>query len=248
LSKQYNMVGEVYGKLTVLEKVSSGNRGSRWRCRCECGNEVIAYRADLVTRHKSSCGCLPNWKIKHGYYGTAIYNSYHNMKKRCNDTKSVAYKNYGGRGITYCEKWSVFEGFLDDMLPTYVNGLTLERKDVNGNYCKDNCCWADYLAQGNNKRNNRHIIYEGEDYTVTQLARKLNAEPNLFRHKIQHGCTVEEALHKQELETITYNSEIKTVVEFAKENGMTYHQLKKRLMRGWTVERAITQPLRKSKI
>ena len=249
MSKTYNMVGEVYSKLTVIEKVESGKRGSRWKCICECGNEKIVYRADLVTRHQLSCGCL-KWKGKptHGLFGTSIYNCYRNMLRRCDDPKNNSYKDYGDRGITYCEKWLTIDGFLDDMLPTYVDGLTLERKDVNGNYCKDNCCWVDRKSQAYNRRSNHIIEVNDEKMTIAQAAEKYGVNNSNLKRRLLGGWGIEKALDfKYEKEMITFNDTTKTIAEFAEERGMTYHHLKKRLMRGWSVERAITQPLRKGK-
>jgi hypothetical protein len=167
------------------------------------------------------------------------------MRKRCLSKSSKSYENYGGRGIKICKEWSTFEGFLKDMLPTYSLGLTLERKEVNGDYCKDNCCWVDRKAQANNKRNNHYVTYNGETLTLSEFAAKYGADYELFRHRINDGWDIEKALSGlKEKETIVYNGVTKTVAEFAEEYGMTYHQLKKRLLRGWTVTRALAQPLR----
>ena len=244
------MVGEVYGKLTVLEKAENGERsGSRWKCICECGNEIIAYRTALVTHRKSSCGCL-RWQgtPTHGLSDSAIRQCYYNMRKRCYNPKSKSYKDYGGRGITICKDWSTFNGFLSDMLPSYKDGLSIERKDVNGNYCKDNCCWADKKTQANNTRSNHYIEYLGEKYTLATLADKYGIDYKLLEGRVRKGWPLVDALMPVgEFELITYNKVTKTVVEFAKDYGLTYFQLKKRLMRDWTVERALAQPLRPSR-
>lgn len=240
------LTGAVYKRLTVIERVPNGKRGVRWRCVCECGRNVIAYGRDLVAGIKGSCGCLRGKaSFKHGLTGTALYHCYKNMRRRCDDPKNNSYANYGGRGISYCDKWLTFEGFLDDMQSSYTPGLTLERKDVNENYCKENCCWADRVAQANNRRSNHRISYNGKDYTMAELSRELGVDPDLFRGKIHGGFSVEEAMHKKQVELLVYNGETKSVTEFAKERGMTYHQLKKRLMRGWSLEKALNQPLRK---
>lgn len=183
-------------------------------------------------------------KDYHGMVGTKPYNAWSNMKRRCDDPKNKEYANYGGRGITYCESWSKFINFWNDMKEGYANNLTLDRKDVNGGYNKDNCQWVTIKEQENNRTNNRILEYQGKRYTMMQLCEKLGLNYNSVNTRIQKGMSVEEAIDIPSQERITYNGITKTVSEFAKERGMTYHQLKKRLMRGWTTERALTQPLR----
>ena len=243
-----DLINKVYTMLTVIEEAENGRRGVRWKCRCECGNEVIVYAADLRTKHQLSCGCL-KWKgtPTHGLSDSAIRQCYYNMRKRCYSPNFKSYKDYGGRGITICEEWSTFQGFLDDMLPTHKPGLSIERKDVNGNYCKDNCCWESKKIQANNTRSNHYVEYLGEKYTLATLANKYDIDPRLLRLRLMRGWTIDQAVSPvEELESITYNNVTKTVAKFAKEYGMAYHQLKKRLMRDWTIERALTQPLRRS--
>ena len=92
-------------------------------------------------------------KTKHGHksstYTSPTYHSWHDMKQRCNNPKNHKFKDYGGRGITYCKEWEQFENFLDDMGVRPEN-KTLDRIDVNGNYCKENCRWATAKQQSRN--------------------------------------------------------------------------------------------------
>jgi hypothetical protein len=237
------MIGVIFGNLTVLGEVGKNKRGILFECICKCGNKRVFPGKDLRSGNNKSCGCLLK---KHGMSSTRIYISWQNMKKRCNDPNYKDFKNYGGRGIKYCEKWETFEGFYEDMKEGYEDSLTLDRINVDGDYTLDNCRWVTLKEQSNNKRNNHFLEYNGEVLTLSQMANKYNIDFELFRHRIKKGWSVEKALsNKTELEVISFKGEIKTVSEFAKEYGMTYHQLKKRLMRNWTVERALTQPLRK---
>lgn len=89
------------------------------------------------------------------FCGTRQYNIWKGIKKRCNNVKEEAYKNYGGRGITYDPKWETFIGFWEDMETRYSENLTIERKDVNGNYCKENCKWVTKVEQSRNKTKRR---------------------------------------------------------------------------------------------
>ena len=239
------MIGKKFGKLTVLKETGKNNRGILFLCSCECGKEKVFPGKDLRSGNNKSCGCLTK---THGLTGTKMYRAWQNMKKRCDNEENTDYKNYGGRGIKYCEKWESFEGFYEDMNSGYSEELTLDRIDVNGPYCKDNCRWITTREQNNNRRSNRIVEYKGDALTVAKMAEKYNVDYELFRHRISSGWDVERALfEKSELETLTYNGETKTVGQFAKERGMTYYQLEKRLMRGCTIERALEQPLRKRK-
>lgn len=91
-------------------------------------------------------------KIKHGMAGSRPYNIWFDVKRRCSDPSRKNYPHYGGRGISYSAKWEDFEGFWEDMQEGYSDVLTLERVDVNGNYCKENCTWVTQEDQKKNKR------------------------------------------------------------------------------------------------
>ncbi len=99
-----------------------------------------------------------------------LYTVWKNMRQRCLNKKGWRYKYYGGRGITICEKWNTYNGFLDDMEKTYKKGLTLDRIDNNGNYCKENCRWTTMKVQNNNKSWNRNIKFRGITKNLSQWA------------------------------------------------------------------------------
>jgi hypothetical protein len=236
-------IGDVFGKLTIIGIQVNPNGGTKCECRCECGNVRTFNRSALEVGNNQSCGCL--WR-SHGLTGSRIYLAWQNMKKRCDNPNNKSYKNYGGRGIKYCSKWEVFDGFWEDMKDGYAENLTLDRIDVDGDYCKDNCRWVDRNVQANNMTTNNLITYNGETMTEAEFSRKYSLDYELFRHRLQDGWTVERAMEPvKQKEEITYNGVTKTVTKWAEERGMTYHQLKKRLMRGWSIDKALNQPLRK---
>lgn len=95
-----------------------------------------------------------------------IHNVWGMMKNRCYNKNNPDYHNWGGRGITVCTKWLYYEGFLEDMREGYVKGLTLDRIDNNGNYCKENCRWVDRKVQNNNRRDNQYFEKDGVKMTL----------------------------------------------------------------------------------
>jgi hypothetical protein len=95
------------------------------------------------------------------------------MVKRCFDPKSNNYKNYGKRGITVeDERWLEFVNFYEDM-GERPKGMTLDRKDNNKGYCKENCRWAINEDQENNRRNNHLLTFNGKTQSMAKWAREL---------------------------------------------------------------------------
>ena len=143
--------GQKYGRLTVLGLSNTKTKTGHlmWRCQCECGNLCVIAGSDLTTGRTKSCGCIrrnatKERATKHGKSKCyRLYQTWQNMKKRCLNNKSTEYKNYGGRGITVCSEWAdSFETFEAWALKNgYKNNLTIDRINVDGNYCPENCQW-----------------------------------------------------------------------------------------------------------
>ena len=150
-----DLSGMVFNNLTVLSYSHTEGKRAYWKCICECGKEKVAQGKLVVSGNVKSCGCLNHIgsNLKHGSSGTSEYGSWNSMRSRCNNPNYPKYKDYGARGITIDERWNDFENFLTDMGVKPSPKHTIERKDVNGNYTKDNCHWATAKEQGMNKRN-----------------------------------------------------------------------------------------------
>ena len=124
------------------------------------------------------------------------YQTWARMFQRCTNPRNPAFKDYGGRGITICERWDAFELFLSDMGPK-PPGRSLDRIDNNGPYSPENCRWATTQEQARNRRSTKPITWMGETLTITEWAKRLNMNFDmLYTRLVKRGWPVEKAMRR----------------------------------------------------
>lgn len=162
-------IGRKVGHLTIIGVERNGSSATAI-CRCDCGNECRRSLYSLIRRKNnphdknSSCGCIITAGNKtHGMCRTREYAAWIAMKNRCYNEKYAEFSSYGGRGIIVCDRWlHSFDNFLFDMGYSPGNGYSVDRINNNGNYCPDNCRWANRNQQARNKQSTVMVTYHGE--------------------------------------------------------------------------------------
>lgn len=205
MGKFIDLTGEKFGRLVVIDRAGdytcpSGYRKIRWNCRCSCGNAVVVCGSELRRGDTISCGCYATESKKrrattHGLSRTSLHSIWKGMNARCYNKNHKNYIDYGGRGITICDEWrDDFRKFYDwSIRHGYSEGLTIDRKNVDGSYCPDNCCWVTRAAQANNRRNNIKITYNGETHSLKQWAMRLNIKYSTLYYRIKNNWNIEKA-------------------------------------------------------
>ena len=162
-----DLTNQRFGLLTAVKIIDKPGR-CNWECICDCGNIKIILAESLKSGKTKSCGCFNTKVVKdrmttHGLTETPEYITWTSMKTRCLNQNSIKYPDYGGRGITICDRWKdSFENFFEDMGKRPSPKHSLDRHpDKNGNYEPLNCRWATIPQQGRNKRNNVMIESNG---------------------------------------------------------------------------------------
>ena len=199
--KKVDITGQRFGKLTAIRFSHKKGRHPYWVFRCDCGTEKTIKKDHVVRGAIKSCGCLSGGISygHHGKYKTRIYLIWRGMKRRCFNPKSKMFSYYGGRGITVCGAWKgAFLPFYKWAMENgYKDNLTIDRIDINGNYCPENCRWVTKQEQQYNKRNNILITYNGNTMCLNQWAEILGMNKSVLYYRIrQGGWSIDEAFTK----------------------------------------------------
>ena len=204
MAKAINIAGQRFGRLTVIERVESRRAQAQWRCVCDCGKETVVRSQDLRNGHTKSCGCYglevsvshtPSFST-HKESRSRLYRVWIGMKGRCNNCKNKTYSYYGGRGIKVCQDWDESYALFRDwaLANGYQENLTIDRIDVNGNYCPENCRWVSMKVQMNNTRANRRITLNGETKTMAEWSESTGLSYETIRNRTIKGKPADEVL------------------------------------------------------
>lgn len=188
-----NLLGQKFNMLTAVEFVCVDTGHAHWRFRCDCGGEKVIRASHAKSGQIKSCGCshgalVAKARTKHGHWigdrASPEWSAWCLARNRCRNPEAHAFADYGGRGITMCERWadgeggkSGFECFLDDMGDRPSSRHTLDRRDNDLGYDPDNCRWVTMKDQGRNRRNNRIIEFRGEWMCVSEAAERAGLRP-----------------------------------------------------------------------
>lgn len=194
--------GQVFGRLTVLDRDLFVNGKTRWLCSCECGKQVSVIGQLLRNGRTKSCGCLRSDRAaetasKHGGYvgrkPTRTMRIWKNMIQRTCNPNCPMYARYGGAGIGVCKSWQTFEGFMADM-GEVPDGLTLERIDNSKGYEPNNCKWTTYAEQNRNKSSTKKLTLNGRTQVAADWAAELGLTDSQIYKRIRRGWSDEEVL------------------------------------------------------
>ena len=214
--------------ITIIRQVENTQKSEKrpqwyatYLVECSCWNQYLMLKKnlwktnickhchleDLIKHHRKPVEerkRKPPKRHLHHMKWTHFYKKWTNIMWRCNYPSIHWYKNYWGRWIK-CE-WKTFEEFRDDMYESYLEFVsihwtqdtTIDRIDVNGNYCKENCRWKTMKEQQSWKRNNHNVIYKWKAYqTLKWLCEELwKNYSRVFRRIQKYWWSVEDAIDK----------------------------------------------------
>jgi hypothetical protein len=199
-----DLTGKKFAYLTIIKFSHSNCSGTNWLSKCICGKQLTVIGCRLTRKclppTPMSCGCITGKRHSqqitiHGMSRHPAYRVWSSMKSRCLNLTDKNYKNYGDRGITVCKRWQQsFQNFWDDMNSTYKEGLTLDRKNNDGNYSKRNCRWATPREQANNRRNNKRIKTKWGYLTLAEASRKSGILSITIRKRVAAGWNEKDLL------------------------------------------------------
>lgn len=195
-------IGAKINALTVIRclgYIGKDRRNIYWECRCDCGSVCKNTTAKLQSGERKSCGCDKTATIrahtKHGHYNHPLFLTWYNMVARCTKPTHPAYKSYGGRGISVCDRWlTSFDAFVADMGPKPESAPEIDRIDNNGNYCPENCRWATRRQNVSNTRRTVFLSFRGKTMTQTEWAAEIGVAPHTISRRRRLGKPIEEVL------------------------------------------------------
>jgi hypothetical protein len=196
-----------FGRLIVTSRDPSDRRRPHFICLCDCGQLTSVAASALHRGYTRSCGCLhreraaelgrqnaTHGEARHGRQ-TPEYRAWGSMIARCYDTRSPSYSDYGGRGVTVCDRWrDSFEAFLSDIGRRPSPHHSVDRLNNDRGYEPGNVRWATKLEQTNNRRTTVFVEFQGERLSVSEIARRVGMSDAVLRKRLARGWTLERAL------------------------------------------------------
>lgn len=195
-------IGKTFGRLTVISTHKEEGQKRKFVCQCSCGNTYEADACDIKRGKVKSCGCISREISESAYTKSPLYPTWAAMLRRCENSKSKAWNDYGGRGITVCEEWHDFKKFEEWCIGNGYRpncSLTLDRIDVNGNYEPSNCRYTTIFAQSVNRRPKKphkgSVTINGVTKTKSAWYKEYGVWQATVDYRVKHmGMTFEEAL------------------------------------------------------
>lgn len=237
--KALDLTGKRFGRLVVTSfsetRLYGGHKRRFWNCVCDCGSSIEVLGLSLPSGNTKSCGCFKDDKqLKHGMSNSPEYRIWAGMWQRCSNPDNDRYVDYGGRGITVCDRWQSFDLFYLDMGHRPSSEYSIDRIDNERGYAPSNCKWSTRSEQQNNKRPPRtQNLTRGADHWTQkdpERARRVGAE-NL---KNNHGSLEQNANSKMTLLTARQMRDV-----FAAEPNLTMTELGQRFGVGRETARKI---------
>lgn len=269
MAKQEYHIGDKFGMLTILSEVDRVNGRRMFLCQCECGNQKVVSGEKMARRVSAtkSCGCWHKYLLEHGSHIThghthnPLYSCWNGMMQRCYNPRLTGYKDYGGRGITVCERWHDIANFIADM-GVRPAGMSIDRIDNSQGYHPSNCRWATPSQQTRNTRQNHLIEVDGKVKCFTDQAHERGVGVMTAHCRIKRGWSTDEAFNtpvcsetlcaryrnRKNANKLTFNGETHCMTEWAERLGMKMCTLHRRIVKSkWSAERALTTPVTPAK-
>ena len=202
-------VGDSFGYWVIIDSAPPDKWGyTMWLCKCQCGTIKAVAQSELLQGRSKSCGCYRKAlaharHIKHGGWKERLYEIWHSMKKRCDPKNAEFYPRYAGREISVCSEWandySCFKawalesGYQSD---AHFGDCTLDRIDVNGNYCPENCRWVSAKIQQNNRANTVYLSLDEVTKPLSSWAEDFHIPQDVLTYRHKSGWSDRDALLK----------------------------------------------------
>jgi hypothetical protein len=211
-------IGQRKGRLTIeaFEGLKSFGRGKAayFRFRCDCGKAFVSQKSNVWNSRRTDCGCGKTDRAPMRPSGASnhpLYKTWAHMIDRCDNPSNKSYRDYGGRGISVCERWRTgdglmtgFEAFVQDMGDKPEPSLTIERNDGSAGYGPSNCRWADRLTQGRNRRGLRLVTVDGLTLPASVWAERSGVPYFTFVQRLNRGVDPKLALSTTDLRSVRF--------------------------------------------